>query len=99
MTISSWRDPHNCGNRLAAHGLTGLLSFDLEGKARIGAIGAVHTDQSSTYTWKGDAGLRHQAVAKLDQFAGGAACLVGHNIIEHLMEYGVMDTLDYGKLI
>ena len=83
MTISSWRDPHNCGNRLAAHGLTGLLSFDLEGKSRIGAIGAVHTDQSSTYTWKGDARLRHQALAKLDQFADSASCVVGHNIIEH----------------
>ena len=63
--------------------MTGLLSIDLEGKSRIGAIGAVHTDQSSSYTWKGDARLRHQALAQLDQFADRASCLVGHNIIEH----------------
>ena len=83
MTVTTWRDPKNCGKRLAAHALTGLFSVDLEGKSRIGAIGAVHTDQSSTYTWKGDARLRHQAIAQLDQFADSASCLVGHNIIEH----------------
>lgn len=83
MTVSSWRDSKNLANRLSAHGLTGLLSVDLEGTSRIGAIGAVHTDQSSTFSWKGDTRLRHQALARLDQFAGGASCLVGHNIIEH----------------
>ncbi len=83
MTVSHWRDSNKFAKRLGMHGLTGLLSLDLEGKSRIGAIGPVHTDQSSTYTWKGDARLRHQAVAKLDQFADSASCLVGHNIIEH----------------
>ena len=83
VTVSRWRDPKESGKRLAAHGFAGLLSVDLEGKSRIGAIGAVHTDRSRTYAWKGHADALQQALAKLDQFSEGASSLVGHNIIEH----------------
>ena len=83
MTVSPWTDPKASGNRLAAHGLKGLLSIDLEGKTRIGAVGAVHTDESSTYAWKGDAAGLQYALSNLERFSAGATCLVGHNIIEH----------------
>ena len=83
MTVSPWTDPKASGNRLAAHGLNGLLSIDLEGKTRIGAVGAVHTDESSTYAWKGDAAGLHYALSDLKRFSAGATCIVGHNIIEN----------------
>ena len=83
MTVSHWTDRKEIGKRLAAHGLGGLISIDLEGRSGIGAIGAIRADQSSAYAWKGDAKLRGQAFARLDRFADGASCLVGHNIIEH----------------
>ena len=86
MNISPWKDSEESGKRLAAHGFTGLLSIDLEGKSKIGAIGAVRADHSSTYSWKGHASGLRQALAKLDQFSEGASCIVGHNIIEHDME-------------
>ena len=98
MTVSHWTDRKEIGERLAAHGLGGLLSIDLEGRAAIGAIGAILADQSSTYTWKGDAKLRHQALARLDQFAGGASCLVGHNIIEHDLALLARHNSDLGLL-
>ncbi len=86
MNISPWKDSEESGKRLAAHGFTGLLSIDLEGKSKIGAIGAVRADQSSTYSWKGHASGLRQALANLDRFSEGASCIVGHNIIEHDME-------------
>ena len=83
MTVSHWTDRNEIGKRLAAHGLGDLISIDLEGITGIGAIGAILADQSRTYIWKGDARLRRQALARLDRFADGVSCLVGHNIIEH----------------
>ena len=83
MAIEHWRDDEGVPSRLAARRLTGLLSVDLEGKDNIGAIGAIRTDSSTAFTWRGrNAGLR-AALAALDEFARGASYLVGHNIIEH----------------
>ncbi len=86
MAVQRWSDVREVGNRLAAHGLAGLLSIDLEGSKSIGSIGAIRTDRSTTYAWRGDkTGLR-AALATLDEFAAGASYLVGHNIIEHDLE-------------
>ena len=83
MAIERWRDEEGVGKRLAAHGLAGLLSIDLEGKENIGAIGAIRTDRSTAFTWRGRSGGLRAALAALDEFASGASYLVGHNIIEH----------------
>ena len=84
--VERWTDDNSEGNRLAAHGLTALLSLDLEGKENIGAIGAIRTDRSATFTWRGGSGGLRAALAALDEFADGASHLVGHNIIEHDLE-------------
>ena len=86
MAIERWRDEEGVGKRLAAHRLAGLLSIDLEGSERIGAIGAIRTDRSTAFTWRGRSGGLRAALAALDQFAEGALYLVGHNIIEHDLE-------------
>ena len=83
MAIERWRDEEGVGKRLAAHGLAGLLSIDVEGKENIGAIGAIRTDRSIVFTWRGRSGGLRAALAALDEFASGASYLVGHNIIEH----------------
>ena len=94
MAVSRWKDSKKSGKRLAAHGFAGLLSIDLEGKSRIGAIGAVHADKSRTYSWKGHARTLRQALARLDQFSDGASSLVGHNIIEHDLGLLAKDAVD-----
>ena len=86
MAIDRWRDKEGAGKRLAAHRLAGLLSIDLEGSERIGAIGAIRTDCSTAFTWRGRSGGLRAALAALDEFAEGALYLVGHNIIEHDLE-------------
>ena len=86
MAVKRWTDINEVGERLAAHRLTGLLSVDLEGNESIGAIGAIRTDRSETYAWRGDSGGLRTALAALDEFADGASHLVGHNIIEHDLE-------------
>ncbi len=86
MAIRRWRDREGVGKRLAAHGLPGLLSIDVEGKENIGAIGAIRTDRSIVFTWRGRSGGLRTALAALDEFAAGASYLVGHNIIEHDLE-------------
>ncbi|MDE0027084.1 MAG: UvrD-helicase domain-containing protein [Spirochaetaceae bacterium] len=78
-----WRDDQGVGARLAAHQLAGLLSIDLEGSGNIHAIGAIRTDRSTTFTWRGDRKGLPAALAALDDFSEGASYLVGHNIIEH----------------
>ena len=83
MTVQPWSDDNAIAKRLAAQGLAGLLSFDLEGKAGISAIGAVAGDRSSTYSWKGNKRQLGKALANLEEFAQGATHVVGHNIIEH----------------
>ena len=83
MKVNPWSDDKGVGKRLAAHGLAQLLSFDLEGKTAISAIGAVNNDRSRTYAWKGDSRGLNRALADLNKFAAGTACLVGHNVIEH----------------
>ena len=83
MTVSHWSDDNAIGKRLATRRLAGLLSIDLEGKESIGAIGAIRTDHSSSYVWQGKGKGMPAALAALDEFADGASCLVGHNIIEH----------------
>ena len=83
MAVKRWSDENAAGNRLAAHRLTTLLSLDLEGSESIGAIGAIRTDRSATFTWRGKNGGLRSALAELDEFADGASHLVGHNIIEH----------------
>ena len=71
---------------MAARQLAGLLSIDLEGSDNIHAIGAIRTDRSTTFTWRGDSGGLPAALAALDEFSEGASYLVGHNIIEHDLE-------------
>ena len=71
---------------MAARQLAGLLSIDLEGSDNIGAIGAVRTDRSTTFTWRGDRTGLPAALSALDEFSAGASYLVGHNIIEHDLE-------------
>ena len=83
MAIERWRDNEGVRSRLAAQRLAGLLSVDLEGKDNIGAIGAIRTDSSTAFTWRGRSGGLRAALAALDEFASGASYLVGHNIIEH----------------
>ncbi len=83
MAIDRWNDDNGLGMRLAAHRIPDLLSLDLEGNQRIGAIGAVHTGKSIAFAWRGDAKGLRAALAALDEFAEGAQFLVGHNIIEH----------------
>ncbi len=82
MAGGHWQDAKGIGDRLASHGLGGLLALDLEGRTSISAIGALGADGAHTFAWKRRAGL-HDALARLDEFAGGASFLVGHNIIEH----------------
>ena len=86
MSVERWSDDNKVGNRLAAHRLTALLSLDLEGSENIGAIGAIRTDRSATFAWRGESGGLRTALAALDDFADGAQYLVGHNIIEHDLE-------------
>ena len=86
MAIQRWRDGEGVGKRLAAHGLPGLLSIDVEGKENIGAVGAIRTDRSTVFTWRGRNGGLRTVLAALDEFAAGASYLVGHNIIEHDLE-------------
>ncbi len=86
MPIRRWRDEDSVGKRLAGHRLAGLLSIDLEGKGNIGAIGAIRTDRSTAFTWRGRADGLSAALGALDEFAQGALYLVGHNIIEHDLE-------------
>ena len=86
MPVERWSDDKEAGKRLAAHRLTGLLSVDLEGSERIGAIGAIRTDRSTTFSWRGDSSGLRAALAALDQFADGASYLVGHNISAHDLE-------------
>ena len=83
MAVARWNDVKEVGQPLVSHGLSGLLSIDLEGRTTISAIGAVRGDRSITYAWKGDRRELNRALRDLDEFAAGAACLVGHNIIEH----------------
>ena len=71
---------------MAAHQLAGLLSIDLEGSENIRAIGAIRTDRSTAFTWRGDSNGLPAALAALDEFSEGASYLVGHNIIEHDLE-------------
>ena len=86
MAAERWRDDNGVGTRLAAHQLAGLLSIDLEGSENIHAIGAIRTDRSTTFTWRGDSNGLPAALAALDEFSEGASYLVGHNIIEHDLE-------------
>ena len=83
MAVDRWNDDKGLGTRLAAHRIPDLLSLDLEGSQRIGAIGAVHTGKPAAIAWRGDAKGLRAALAALDEFAEGAQFLVGHNIIEH----------------
>ncbi len=83
MAVARWNDVEEVGEQLAARGLPGLLSIDFEGRTTISAVGAVRSDRSSTYAWRGDRRGLSRALRDLDEFAAGAACLVGYNIIEH----------------
>ena len=106
MAVERWRDDKGVGTRLAAHQLAGLLSIDLEGSENIHAIGAIRTDRSTTFTWRGDSNGLPAALAALEEFSEGASYLVGHNIIEHdlgllakhashleLLQFAAIDTL------
>ena len=86
MAIKRWHDGKEVGKRLAEHRIPNLLSLDLEGSRRIGAIGAVHTGHSKAFAWQGNGSGLGAALADLDEFAKGAQYLVGHNIIEHDLE-------------
>ena len=83
IAIGRWGDDKGVGTRLAAHQVAGLLSIDLEGSENIHAIGAIRSDRSTTFTWRGDSKGLPAALAALDEFSAGASYLVGHNIIEH----------------
>ena len=84
--VERWRDDKGVGTRLAAHRLAGLLSIDLEGSENIHAIGAIRTDRSTAFTWRGDSDDLPAALAALEEFSAGASYLVGHNILEHDLE-------------
>ena len=81
--MARWEDPKAIGARLASYRLAGLLSIDLEGTTTISAIGAIGTDDAKTFVWKGGNRGLDKTLAELEEFARGASCLVGHNIIEH----------------
>lgn len=83
METARWSDTRKVRKRLADHSFAGLLSVDLEGRDSINAIGAIRTDVGTRFTRRREScGLR-QALAALEESAGGATCLVGHNLIEH----------------
>ena len=71
MAIERWRDEEHVEERR----LAGLLSIDLEGKDKIGAIGALRTDSSTAFASRGRSGRLR-----------AASWLVGHNVIEHDLE-------------
>ena len=106
MTTGRWNDLKAIRNRLEKRPFRRVVSLDLEGKTSISAIGAVRTDNSSTFAWKGRRGELRQALLELDSFVKGANYLVGHNILEHdlplitkyapdlnLLRFPVVDTL------
>ena len=45
MAVARWNDVKEVGQPLVSHGLSGLLSIDLEGRTTISAIGAVRGDR------------------------------------------------------
>ncbi len=89
-----------------------ILSVDLEvGRftGRIHAIGAIRSDTGDSFEWSGGDAVK--ALEDLDAFAGGADCVLGHNIIQHdlpclaaaapglrLLDLPVIDTLRLGPL-
>ena len=96
-------------------GNTAILSFDLETgtfTGRIHALGAVRSDTGESLEWRGkDDEDAEEALARLDDLAEGADCVLGHNIIQHdlrcletaapdlrLLELPVIDTLRLGPL-
>ncbi len=96
--------------RLAGEGLSGLLSLDLEGGDRIAAIGAVAADSGRAFAWRVSGDVA-SGLKRLDDFARGASCLVGHNILDHdlpllsaqrtslrLLELPAIDTLHLSPL-
>ena len=83
MTTGRWNDAKLIRRRLALRPFPRMVSIDLEGKTTISAIGAVRTDNTSTFAWKGSPNELRQALVELDSFVEGANCLVGHNIVEH----------------
>ena len=83
MTTEPWNDSRAIRHRLEQHSFRSVVSLDLEGKTSISAIGAVRTDNSSTFSWKGQRRNLRQALLDLNSFVKGANYLVGHNILEH----------------
>ncbi len=83
MSTGRWNDNKATRRRLAQRPYPRMVSLDLEGKTNISAIGAVRTDNTSTFAWKGRPGELRQALTELDSFVEGANCLVGHNVLEH----------------
>lgn len=92
--------------------LSCCLAVDLEvGKAeRIHAFGAVRADIAKSLVYSGDCRLA-TALAKLDDFAEGASCVLGHNLISfdlphlravkpdlHLLKLPAIDTLRLSPL-
>ena len=61
----------------------GILSLDLEGIEKINAIGALRTDNLTTFNCRKRKGSLSKELKQLDAFAKGVSVLLGHNIIEH----------------
>ena len=83
MIPDTWTDAEGINRRLERLGFNGILSIDLEGIDTINAIGAVRTDTSATFSWRGNKRQLPGALKRLAEFAEGAELLLGHNIIEH----------------
>ena len=111
MTTGQWNDAKGIRRRLAQRPYPRMVSLDLEGRTSISAIGAVRTDSSRNFSWKGRQSELREALIALDSFVEGANCLVGHNIIEHdipllannasdlnLLRLPAVDTLYLGPL-
>lgn len=98
MKTGQWNDASSVKSRLAQRPYLRLASLDLEGKTNISAIGAVRTDTSKTFSWKGRSSELIGALRELDSFVEGANCLVGHNVIEHDLPLLAMHASDLNLL-
>ena len=83
METARWSDSRRVRERLADHGFPGFLSVDLEGRGSTNGIGAIRPDDATRFTRRRERHGLRLALTALVEFADGATCLVGHNIIEH----------------
>ena len=71
-------------------GLSRSVSIDLEVSKTtkmIHALAGVRADNGQSYVWRSKASGLTRALAELDDFAGGADFVLGHNFIEHDLQH------------